>query len=102
MSCPKAKTKLALGGSKELKYDVKDELADLKVECANKDRTIADHAKQIEDMKKETWRLEKELLELQTKQVEVEEQHKKDLESMVSHRFNALKFNSFKKFLIYL
>ncbi|XP_043266915.1 hyaluronan mediated motility receptor-like [Venturia canescens] len=99
LSCPKAKTKLVLGASNESKYDAKHELADLKVECINKDRTIHDHANQIEEMKKETWRLEKELADLRTnqveseklkeqlsnlraKQAEMEEQHKKDLESM--------------------
>ena len=83
MSCPKAKTKLALDIGKVIKYDVRDELAELKVECVNKDRTITDQAKQIDDMKKKAWRLEKKLSELQVKRAEEEEQHKKDLESMV-------------------
>lgn len=108
LSCPKAKTKLVLGTSKELKYDIKHELADLKVECINKDRTIHDHAMQIEEMKKETWRLEKELGELRSKQfetqkleqqlselraqqAEIEQQHKKDLESMVCSIFKYQK-----------
>ncbi|XP_015114262.1 restin homolog [Diachasma alloeum] len=82
-SCPKAKTKLILN-PKEFKYDTRDELADLKVECANKDKTIRDHEKCIEDMKVEVKRLEKSLLDVQTKQKDVEEQYKHDLESMAN------------------
>ncbi|XP_063993307.1 hyaluronan mediated motility receptor-like [Diachasmimorpha longicaudata] len=80
-SCPKAKTKLILN-PKDFKYDKRDELADLKVECANKDKTIKDHEKCIEDMKAEVKILEKSLLDVQAKQKDVEDQYQQDLESM--------------------
>uniref|UniRef100_A0A0C9Q0V6 DDB_G0290503_1 protein n=1 Tax=Fopius arisanus TaxID=64838 RepID=A0A0C9Q0V6_9HYME len=88
-SCPKAKTKLVLN-PKESKYDTRDELADLKVECANKDKTIRDHEKCIEDMKIEMKRLEKSLHEVEEKQKNVEEQHKQDLESMANLQQDVL------------
>ena len=70
-----------------MKYDSEHQLADLQVECSNKDRTIQELEKHIEDMKEEVQKLELQLDELHKKQTEVEEQHRKDIEIMVVKYF---------------
>ncbi|XP_046624528.1 hyaluronan mediated motility receptor-like [Neodiprion virginianus] len=71
------------------KYDPTKELADLKVECINKDRTIQEYEKQMEEMKDDIQRLEKQLMELKDKQIEIEARHKKDLDEMTQDRHLA-------------
>ncbi|KAK2583461.1 hypothetical protein KPH14_009431 [Odynerus spinipes] len=68
--------------SSKTQYNSTHELAELQVECSNKDRTIQEHEKHIEEMKEEMRKLEMQVEELHKKQVEVEEQHKKDIETM--------------------
>jgi len=67
-----------------MKYESNQQLADLQVECLNKDKTIQEHEKHIEDMKDEIRKLETELEELRKKQDEIETQHMKDIETMVN------------------
>ncbi|XP_070526212.1 restin homolog isoform X3 [Cardiocondyla obscurior] len=66
----------------EMKYETNQQLADLQVECLNKDKTIQEHEKHIEDMKDEMQKLEFELEELHKKQNEIEMQHMKDIDAM--------------------
>ncbi|XP_033203900.1 uncharacterized protein LOC117164733 isoform X5 [Bombus vancouverensis nearcticus] len=73
---------LITANDQKLKYDSEHQLADLQVECSNKDRTIQELEKHIEDMKEEVQKLELQLNELHKKQTEVEEQHRKDIEIM--------------------
>ncbi|XP_071864189.1 uncharacterized protein isoform X6 [Bombus fervidus] len=73
---------LITSNDQKLKYDSEHQLADLQVECSNKDRTIQELEKHIEDMKEEVQKLELQLDELHKKQTEVEEQHRKDIEIM--------------------
>lgn len=73
---------LITANDQKLKYDSEHQLADLQVECSNKDRTIQELEKHIEDMKEEVQKLELQLDELHKKQTEVEEQHRKDIEIM--------------------
>jgi len=68
-----------------MKYESNQQLADLQVECLNKDKTIQEHEKHIEDMKDEIRKLEIELEELRKKQNEIETQHMKDIETMVNN-----------------
>lgn len=70
-----------------MKYEPTQQLADLQVECLNKDKTIQEHEKHIEEMKDDVRKLEAELQELRKKQIEVEEQHTKDIETMVDTIF---------------
>ena len=93
MSCPRAKSK-PLIASKDSKsqYDLQNELADLRVECSNKDRTILEQEKHIEEMKGEISAITKRLNELSAKFSADEEQHKKDIESMVIIFFSILYF----------
>lgn len=67
-----------------MKYESNQQLADLQVECLNKDKTIQEHEKHIEDMKDDIRKLEAELEELRKKQDEIETQHMKDIETMVN------------------
>lgn len=73
-------------GSKKIdsKYDPAKEIADLKVECVNKDKTIQEYEKQIEEMKDEILKLEKEIEELGKQQMEMETRHKRDMDEMVN------------------
>ncbi|XP_033317974.1 hyaluronan mediated motility receptor-like isoform X7 [Bombus bifarius] len=73
---------LITANDQKLKYNSEHQLADLQVECSNKDRTIQELEKHIEDMKEEVQKLELQLNELHKKQTEVEEQHRKDIEIM--------------------
>ncbi|XP_076750292.1 uncharacterized protein LOC143423101 [Xylocopa sonorina] len=84
ISRPISKTKRAIISSNEqkLKYDSNDQLADLQIECCDKDKTIQEQEKHIENMKMEVRRLELQVDELRKKQDEVEEQHRKDIETM--------------------
>jgi len=66
-----------------MKYESNQQLADLQVECSNKDKTIQEHEKHIDDMKDEIRKLETELEELRKKQNEIETQHMKDIDTMV-------------------
>lgn len=91
MSCPRAKTKplICLKESKA-QYDVKNELADLKVECLNKNKTIQDQEKHIEDIKEEIIEITKRFRELNEKSIADEEQYRRDIESMVNITFIKL------------
>ncbi|XP_018309470.1 hyaluronan mediated motility receptor isoform X2 [Mycetomoellerius zeteki] len=79
---PKLKTPQPLTKNQNMKYESNQQLADLQVECLNKDKTIQEHEKHIEDMKDEIRKLEAELEELRKKQNEIETQHMKDIETM--------------------
>ncbi|KYN19983.1 Laminin subunit alpha-1 [Trachymyrmex cornetzi] len=79
---PKLKTPQPLTKNQNMKYESNQQLADLQVECLNKDKTIQEHEKHIEDMKDEIRKLETELEELRKKQNEIETQHMKDIETM--------------------
>ncbi|KYM91177.1 Laminin subunit alpha-2 [Atta colombica] len=79
---PKLKTPQPLTKNQNMKYESNQQLADLQVECLNKDKTIQEHEKHIEDMKDEIRKLETELEELRKKQDEIETQHMKDIETM--------------------
>lgn len=72
--------------SQSMKYESTHQLADLRVECLNKDKTIQEHEKHIEELKNNIKKLEAELAELQTKQDKVETRYKTDIERMVSTR----------------
>ncbi|XP_032668210.1 hyaluronan mediated motility receptor-like isoform X2 [Odontomachus brunneus] len=79
----KAKVKLSTSArSQNMKYESNQHLADLEVECLNKDKTIQEQEKYIEEMKEDVRKLQAELEELCKKQIETEEQHTKDLETM--------------------
>lgn len=75
-----------------MKYEFNQQLADLQVECSNKDKTIQEHEKHIEEMKDEIRKLEAELEELRKKQNEIETQHMKDIETMVNILFLNINF----------
>ncbi|XP_025988311.1 hyaluronan mediated motility receptor isoform X1 [Solenopsis invicta] len=79
---PKLKTQQPLIKIQSIQYESNQELADLQVECLNKDKTIQEHEKHIEDMKDEIRKLEIEIEELRKKQNEIETQHQKDIETM--------------------
>ena len=64
-------------------YEPEQELADLKVECENKDKTIREYEKHIDDMKSEIRELNEKYDDLEKKHSQVQEQHHKDIESMV-------------------
>ncbi|CAD1468961.1 unnamed protein product, partial [Heterotrigona itama] len=75
---------LIVSNDQKLKYNTQHHLADLQVECFNKDKTIEELKKHIEDMKEEVRKLELQLEELRKKQTDVEEQHRKDIETMAT------------------
>ncbi|XP_066591183.1 putative leucine-rich repeat-containing protein DDB_G0290503 [Prorops nasuta] len=83
ISASKVKSKTT-GVVKELKvkYEMKHEVADLKVECENKTQTIKEYEKHIEDLKKDIKTLNGQVEDLLMKQAAIEEQHKTDLEAM--------------------
>ncbi|XP_011151920.1 hyaluronan mediated motility receptor isoform X2 [Harpegnathos saltator] len=79
----KAKDKLPPSDdNQDMKYESAQHLADLQVECVNKDKTIQEQEKYIEEMKEDVQKLQAELKELSKKQIEMEEQHTKDIETM--------------------
>lgn len=80
---PKIKT-AQINKVQSMKYEFTQQLADLQVECSNKNKTIQEQEKHIEDMKDEIRKLEAELEELRNKQNEIERQHMKDIETMVN------------------
>ncbi|XP_033359088.1 myosin-3-like [Bombus vosnesenskii] len=67
---------LITANDQKLNYDPEHQLADLQVECSDKDRTTQEFEKHIEDMKEEVQKLELQLDELQkkkhTRTVEIE------------------------------
>lgn len=67
-----------------MKYESTQYLADLQVECSNKDKTIQEQEKYIEETKDDLQKLQVALKELHKKQIETEEQHTKDIETMVN------------------
>jgi molecular chaperone GrpE (heat shock protein) len=88
-SCPRAKTKLYVErNDSHSKYETEHELADLRVECTNKDKTIREHEKQIEDIKLELQCLNDKYKTLQNEHSQIEKQHQKEIESMVMITFN--------------
>lgn len=81
----KAKAKLPfVARSQNMKYESSQHLADLEVECSNKNKTIQEQEKYIEEMKENVRKLQVELEKLCKKQIEMEEQHTKDIETMVN------------------
>ncbi|XP_012264981.2 myosin-2 heavy chain, non muscle-like [Athalia rosae] len=78
--------KLASNKKCDIKYDVTKELADLKVECHNKDKTIQEYEKQIEDMKEDIVNLERQLAAIKEEQTEIESRYKKNMDEMVQDR----------------
>ncbi|XP_054005012.1 hyaluronan mediated motility receptor-like [Hylaeus anthracinus] len=90
-SCSKAKPRALIPTStKKLKYKPEHQLADLQVECTNKNKTIQEHEKLIEDMKTESRMLELQLEELRRKQADTEDQHRKDIETMAKLQQDVL------------
>ena len=85
MSCPRIKTKLYNNENRDpqIPYEPQQELADLKVECANKDKTIHEYEKHMEDMKGELQLMTEKYELLQKEHTQNEEQHQKDIESLV-------------------
>ncbi|XP_076245457.1 uncharacterized protein LOC143185990 [Calliopsis andreniformis] len=77
--CPRVSS-----GNKKLEYKSQHQLADLQVECSNKNVTIQEHEKHIEYMKEEVKKLESQLEDAHKKQAETEKQHKRDLETMAT------------------
>ncbi|KAK1138109.1 hypothetical protein K0M31_002594 [Melipona bicolor] len=75
---------LIASNDQKLKYNTEHQLADLQVECFNKDKTIQELKKHIEDLKEEVQKLESQLEELRKKQADMEEQHRKDIETMAA------------------
>ncbi|XP_033363220.1 unconventional myosin-XVIIIa-like [Bombus vosnesenskii] len=59
---------LITANDQKLNYDPEHQLADLQVECSDKDRTAQEFEKHIEDMKEEVQKLELQLDELQKKE----------------------------------
>ncbi|XP_033361868.1 centrosomal protein of 128 kDa-like [Bombus vosnesenskii] len=59
---------LITANDQKLNYDPEHQLADLQVECSDKDRTTQEFEKHIEDMKEEVQKLELQLDELQKKE----------------------------------
>ncbi|XP_078053799.1 uncharacterized protein LOC144479145 [Augochlora pura] len=81
--CSKTKPRaLIMPSGNKLKYKSEHQLADLQIECENKDKTIQEYEKLIEEIKENRETLESQLEELRRKQVEVDEQYRKDIETM--------------------
>ncbi|KZC09615.1 Laminin-like protein epi-1 [Dufourea novaeangliae] len=90
---PCSKTKLrALVSScdSKLKYKSEHQLADLQIECENKNKTIQEHEKHMEEMKEGQRNLESQLEELRRKQTEVDDQYRKDIETMATLQLEVL------------
>ena len=82
-ACSKVKPRSLIPNSdKKFKYKSEHQLADLQVECSNKSKTIQEHEKHIENVKEEIRKLKLQLEESCEKQMDVEEQHKRDIETM--------------------
>lgn len=90
---PETKTKLRQT-IKDSKYDTCQELADLKVECANKDKTINEYETYIHDMKSKIFEFENKLHDLHCNFTEREKQYEKDLQLAVQHEYYFLFNNS--------
>ncbi|CAB0032760.1 unnamed protein product [Trichogramma brassicae] len=103
MSCPRIKTKLyqvnnenkdpqhqhqqphqpqQQQSQQQIPYEPLQELADLKVECANKDKTLLEYEKHMEDMKAELQDAGEKYEVLLKKYAQAEERYQKDLEAM--------------------
>ncbi|XP_015596114.1 hyaluronan mediated motility receptor [Cephus cinctus] len=90
-SCPKSRTKSAVvTKDSRAKYDSRNELADLKVECLNKDKTIHENEKHIEELNDEIRTIEMEVEDLRKKQVEAEAQYKNHIEAMAKLQQDVL------------
>lgn len=76
-----------LNRNQNMKYESNQQLADLQVECLNKDKTIQEHERHIEEMKEDVRKLEAEIEKLHKKQNEMEVQHTEDIEAMVNTIF---------------
>lgn len=84
----KVKDKLTFSTKgQNLKYDPAQQVADLQVECRNKDKTIQEYEKHIEQMEDNVRKLDAELQKLCNNRTEIEEQHTKDIETMVNRIF---------------
>ncbi|XP_076636530.1 uncharacterized protein LOC143349289 [Colletes latitarsis] len=93
-SCTKVKPHTLISiNDKKVKYKSENHVAGLKAECVNKGKTIQKHEKQIQDMREEVEKLESKLEELRKKQVEVENQHKTDIETLTKLQQEVLKNN---------
>nr|XP_033332261.1 hyaluronan mediated motility receptor-like [Megalopta genalis] len=89
--CSKAKPRaLIMASDNKLKYKSEHQLADLQIECENKDKTIQEYEKLIEEIKENREALELQLEELHKKQVEVDDQYKKDIEIMAKLQLEVL------------
>ncbi|XP_076650839.1 uncharacterized protein LOC143357963 [Halictus rubicundus] len=90
-SCSKTKPRtLILPSDNKLKYKPEHQLADLQIECKNKDKTIQEYEKLIEEVKESREKLESQLEELQRKQAEVDDQYRKDIETMAELQLEVL------------
>ncbi|XP_033360015.1 myosin-11-like [Bombus vosnesenskii] len=72
---------LITANDQKLNYDPEHQLADLQVECSDKDRTTQEFEKHIEDMKEEVQKLELQLDELQKKKKTHTHTHVKRVQS---------------------
>ncbi|XP_078040517.1 uncharacterized protein LOC144471853 [Augochlora pura] len=75
----------------ELKYTLDHKVADLQVECSNKNKTIQEHLKQIQEMQDEIQKLQSQLEELHKSQAEVEQRHETERKSMIQMQQEVLK-----------
>ncbi|XP_076383328.1 uncharacterized protein LOC117228356 isoform X2 [Megalopta genalis] len=67
----------------KLKYTSDHKIADLQVECSNKNKTIEEYLKHIHEMQEEIQKLHSQLEELHKNQAEVEQRHQNERESMI-------------------
>ncbi|XP_031837028.1 uncharacterized protein LOC116428932 [Nomia melanderi] len=88
--CSKTKPRALLPSDSKLKYKSEHQLADLQIECENKNKTIQEYEKYIEEIKEDRKKLESQLEELLRKQTEVEGQYKKDIETMANLQLEVL------------
>ncbi|XP_033362591.1 myosin-11-like [Bombus vosnesenskii] len=74
---------LITANDQKLNYDPEHQLADLQVECSDKDRTTQEFEKHIEDMKEEVQKLELQFDELQKKTHTHKKKHQEELGDII-------------------
>ncbi|XP_076301100.1 uncharacterized protein LOC143219137 isoform X2 [Lasioglossum baleicum] len=89
--CSKSKPRaLVMPNDNKLKYKLEHQVADLQIECKNKDKTIQEYEKLIEEVKENREKLESQLEELHRKQAEVDDQYRRDIETMAKLQLEVL------------
>lgn len=84
LNCSKSKSKSIFATKADkAQQNFENEIADLKVECINKDRTIHDYEKYIEEMKEQTLKLQIQIKDLDTEKMQIKKQHEQDIKNMV-------------------